>query len=893
MRPALRLYRTCLRALPRRVREASGAEMIRTFERLAERSRPRGALALAALTLGECADLLRVGLGERMALAGLPPVRPIVRSLGRRPGYAAAVVVTLALGIGAASSMFAVTDAVAFRALPFPEPERVVHVWGHTPGTDNTIPYVPASSFLAFRELTDVFTEVEGFYRGTRVVTGDGPPEQIDVAVVTPGLLPLFGVRPILGRGFGGSEGHAGDDAYALISHRLWTSRWASDRDVVGRTIELNGELHTVVGVMPRGFAFPEGDADAWLPVAANASTLLGDAGSGVSAIDVVARIRPGLEMEATNAMLERRGADMALAGASAETVPQLFDMGFFTTPERTRGTLVLLLGAVLLVLAVAFANAVALALSQAVDRYSELAVREAMGAGRGRIFVELLTENLVLGMAGGALGLAVAEGVLAGLLPMIPAELRIVTWGQAISVWPQAALPAAGASALVALLMTALTRSPRGAGGRRVVGTAIHADTRGSHRLQQALVAGQMAFAVVLLAGVSLVSASVLRLQRVDTGLDVDRLLAVSLRIPADRVAGRAGGDASPETRAAFFEERFREIEAALRRIEGVEAVAATTAEFPRTSARFRPELETPGRPPLSRGDSALTGVAFAGAQFLPMADVGEGFFEATGVRIIQGRGFRDGDDPEATVVVNRTIAEALWPGGEAVGRTMRVGPRDPWLTVVGVAEPVAQMGLRDQWGNGTEVYVPLDPREGRGYRTFLLRTEDPAALAGRVREAVWGIDPEQPVERLLPLAEAYGSSIGRERFFLVLLGTFAALTTAVAAFGVYALLSRYLARRQREVGIRIALGARPAQVASRVARSSLLPSALGILVGLGAAIPLTRLLGDILFEVEPGDPLVMAAAALTLLAVAVLACVRPAARALRVDVVEAIRGD
>lgn len=891
MRWATTIYRLALRALPPALRRDSGPDMLRTFRQLALRARGRGRLALWALVAREVTDVLTSGIGGRLAAAsslvfGAPQ---LARRLMRRPTHAFAVVATLALGVGASTAMFAVTDTVLADA-PFPEPDRIVNVWNLRLENGNSIPGTDNASFLAWRGLSDVFERVEGFQRTTRVITDDGPPEQVTTAVVTPGLAELLGAHPIVGRGFVDPEGRPGDQDYAILGWDLWARRYGADPKLVGRTIELNRRRTTVVGVLPRGFAFPSQDTEVWLPVAATPAALSRTPGSPLMpGLDVVARLRPGLDLDAANAALRPREEALVEAGATSGYLPDIHDMGFFLTPERTRRTLALLMGAVLMVLLIAVANVVGLGLSQSLDRRRELAVREALGAGRRRLATELLLENLALALVGSAAGLGVATLVLRALLPMVPDQLGIVTWGRPLGIWPTGLFFALGAALVVAPAVTLLTWTRRGGEPNEALTNARQATpTRRGLALQQTIIAGQMALAVLLLAGSALVANSVLRLTRVDTGFDDDRLLLASLRIPTGMMSASTDDvDAGDHTTVAVA--LFDEFRQALERIPGVEAVTLTDTPFPLTSFRFRPELETPGRP------TATLGVSAPQYDFLPIGEIVPGFLRTTGVKLLEGRDFTDADDPRTTVIVNRTLARQLWPDGSALGRSLRIAPRSPWQTVVGVVEPTVQGSLRDNWGAGGEIWVPLDREEADAYRTFLIRTDgrEPRALVEPVRRAIWQVDPVQPIERLLPLRKAYGGTIDRERFFLALLGVFAGLATTLAACGIYALLARAVTRRTRELGIRKALGARPTRIFGYAVRTGLVPAGVGIGLGLAAAVPLGRLFRDLLYGIAPGDPTSMLVTASVLLGVAALAAAPPAIRALRTDVVASLATD
>lgn len=898
MRPAERLYRMALRALPRGARATDAEDMAATFRRLAERARHKGFWTLAGLTVAEVANVLAYGLRARAdaVVAGLPSPGASARGLVRRRTYATAVVGTLALGVGASTAVVSVVGTVVLRDLPLPEADRLVHAMSVAPGGSRgeaTFGVDPAS-FLIWRDLDDLFAAVEGFHRDTRVITDElGPPEQLQAAVVTPGLFELLGIQPVLGRTFREPEGRPGDQQYVIMGAELWARRFGADPDVIGRRLTLNGQPLTVVGVLPARFGFPQPETQVWMPVASAASALMPvDGGQQVPALDVIARLREGLTLDEAGALVESRTD--ALAAAGADRVPVLFDMEFFATAEGTRRILLITGGAVLLLLLIAAGNVVSLGLSQAFDRRQELAMRSALGAGRGRLFGESLSENAVLALAGSSLGLLSALLLLDLLLPRLPAQLEINTWGRALTIWPHGVMFALAASAVTAGVVTVLTHLRT---GRRTGAASLAkgvSDAPESLRAQQMLLTGQMALAVILLAGTVLMGATVRQLYRVDTGYDADRVLVASVRIPTDEMM-RQVGDGSPDARALYMDARFRELEEALARVEGVRGLAVTTSPLPLTRQQFRPALETPeGLVATAADDESLSMQQRAGAMFLPVSDVTPGFFETAGVTLLEGRGFTEADDPSATAVVNDVLARRMWPDERAVGRQFRLREGDAWRTVVGVAAPTTQTDLRDRMGDGAEMYQPLDRDRFGVYRTFVIRTDgDPRTLVDPVRRAIWAVDATQPIERLLPLSDAFGDTVQRERFLFLLLACFALVATALAATGIYALLSRSLARRTRELGIRVALGARPGQVLGRLARSGLLPAAAGVAAGLLAAWYLTRLLDAVLFGVRPGDPVALAASSAVLLAVALAAGLGPARRALGVDVVGAISAE
>lgn len=853
---------------------ATAAEMRRTFRELCRREwEARGSRGVWRRTAEELLDVARTApakpgrarRGQRGRGGGFgQTLVHALRSVRRRPAYAAAFILTMAVGIGVNAAMFAVVSAVALRPLPYRDADRLAQLWSLNAATQRDGPTVPPAEFLAWREHTDLFETFEGFGpEAAAALSGSAEPRQVMVARVTTGLFAMLGATPVLGRSFGVDEGLPGGPRVVVIGHGLWTSAFGSDPGIIGRTVRLRDEDHTVIGVMPPRFAFPYGAAEAWLPVSATPTGL-----EASGALTGLAHLRPELTREAAEERLSER-LRTAAQGAEPVWLPMVRDLGFMRTAETTRRTLVLLFGAVLFVLLIATANVLSLGVAEAARRQRELAVMATLGAGRARILGQLVGEAAILSFAGAAVGLVLAGLALAGLVPLIPERLNLQTGGRAMALWPDGVGLAITAALLAAPLVGSLTALLARVGGTAPLARAAAGADRAGRRIQHALVAAQVALSLVLLAGAGLLVDSFGRLVRVDPVVAADELLLVRLQLPQHRYPEAAHRAAAVEA--------MRE---ALQTLPGVLGVAPTSSPLPLARARFRPELEADGGTPLSLDD------------FLPYHEVGEGFFETLGIRIVRGRALVAADAGQPVAVVNEVLARRLWPdASDPLHRRFRVRADDPWLTVVGVSEDVPQMGLRDPWGEGMEFYLPAGEQAGTRW-TFALRTGgDPAALVEGVRQAIWAVDDRQPIEALTTWRAALGEDMGRERFYTILLAGFALLATLLAAVGIHAVVAQVVLNRTREIGIRVALGAGRLRIARSATASGAGAVTVGVVLGLAATFALTRFLESLLFGVEPRDARVLALNILVILVVAAAAVLVPVRRALAVEPVDAMR--
>ena len=807
-----------------------------------------------------------VGLGQDLRWAW--------RALRRRRGITATAVIVLALGIGGATALFSVLDVALLRPLPYPESERLVEIAAISPerGLDDAL--LSHQRFLDLVERSRSFESLGALTPDGVDLTGVAEPRHLAAARISADLLAVLRVRPLLGRGFLPGEERRGGPPAVLLSHRLWRQRFDGDPGVVGRGISLDGAAATVVGVMPEGFAFPDVETEVWLPRVDAPSFL--DAGAierGSTYLTVLARLRPGVTLDEAAAELDLLARTRPRAGSLDA------GLGYRATPlaERlaagVRPTLLVLLAAVGCVLLVACANVAGLLLVRAVGRRREMAVRAALGGGRGRLSRQVLFESLLIALLGAGSGLALAAlGVrlLAAAVPhSLPRAAEIGVDGRVVAAGAVLALlsgllvgvaPAWGAAA-------ARPREVLGGGGRRGPGSP----GRGHRRVVGALVVAEVALSVVLLAGTALLLHSFVRLTAVDAGFVPRGLLVARVELPPGRYP-------TPEA-IRTFQRRLLDELAALPRVRGAGAAEGL---------------------PL-RGAGAQTLVAVAGRPLPPLDErqvvlfdtVSPGYFRTMGIPLLAGRGFEPGDDETAPIriVVDRSFARSRFPGESPLGHRLLLGRSPTGFEIVGEVGDVRQGGL-DAAPTGSFYLCSLQ-RTVPGL-SLVLRTEGPPlALAGVLRARLHELDPDLPATALETMDDVVARSVADRRFALELAGLFAGLAVLLAALGLYGLLAYTTATRTGEIGVRMALGARRRDVSVAVVRRGLLLALTGLVLGLAVAAATRRLLAGFLFEVGPTDPLAYLAVAALLVPIAALAAYLPARRASRVDPAVALRRD
>ncbi len=809
-----------------------------------------------------------------------PSLRQAVRQLRRAPGFSLVVLLTLAVGIGATTAMFSVVRGVLLRPLPFPDAHRVVRVWPANPAAKVDRGELSVTELEDWTRELGAFSAVGG-YRAfpTGSVYGDAAePSYVRTTYVSAGFFPALGTTAAVGRTLAAGEHRPGANQAAVVSHGFWTRQLGADPRAVGRTIRLDGTAFTVVGVMPPDFAFPGPDVAVWLP-----SSRLGesDVGAGREArwLEVVARLRPGVTPAQARLQVQALLARLAAAHPPSNagwTAAQVTDVRDAIVGPVRRGLLVLL-GAVGLVLLVVCANVANLLLVRGTARSRELALRAALGAGRARVVRLVLAEGVVLAVVGGALGAvaawwAVRAFVALGgdLLPRA-ADVRVdggvlafalgvaLLAGAVVGLWP-AARAAADAG-----LSSALRDSGRGSVG----GDA------GARRARATLVAAEVALAVVLVVGAGLMLRSFQRLTSADLGFRPDGVLLArfSLPDPDDGVTRAAGLRAMLATR--------ERVVGRVRQVPGVVAAGATkNAPFAGEPGEPVP-FTVPGRPlPPGQEPRVL------------LQPATPGYLRALGIPLLAGEdvGATAGDSTApAGVVVSRRMAEETWPGRPAVGELFALGRST--FRVVGVAGDVRTARLDSV--AGFTAYLP-DRVMPRSSMSLVVRgTGDPARLAGPVRAAIREVLPGQAFVEVLPLQAKLHDAASTPRLFTALAAAFGGVALALAAVGLYGVVAYAARQREREIGVRVALGAPPARVLGLVLRQGMAPVAAGLAVGLVGALAATRVLGALLFEVRATDPVTYAAVIALLAGVALAASYLPARRAARGDPLVALRAE
>jgi putative ABC transport system permease protein len=862
---AARAFRTLLRLLPRDFRADYGAEMEEVFERQRRAAAAAGRRSLARLWLSTLAGALSTGPREHLAILG-QDLRCALRALGQRPGFTLAAVATLALGLGANTALFSVLEAVVLRPLPYPDPERLMVVWERdADGRPSSTSY-PTYSDLAARSHT--VAAMTAFSDGMAGLAGDGEPELLEGLRVTHTFLATFGVAPALGRGFLPEEDRPDAERVVMLSDGLWRRRFGADAGVVGRQIDLSGRRVTVVGVLPRDFDATF--AAALRGLDAQFLTPLRYAGTDPPAcrtcrhLLAVARIAAGATREQAAAELD--GIGRALAREHPEDYPAA---GILLRPLReqmasgSRPVLLVLLGAVGFVLLIATANLAGLLIARAAERRKEMAVRGALGAGAGRLLRQLATEGLVLSLLGGGAGMALAAWGLRALVALGPADIPRLQQagfdGPVVAFTLGLAVLAAlcGSLAPAVQLRRASLASPLAEGGRTAAGAP-------RQRLRTVLVVGEVALALVLVAGAGLLLRSFERLLAEDPGFDVRPLTTAEVSIAS------VAYDSDAKV-VGFFQQAIERLAA----LPGVEAAGMVTP-LPVEGHMEQYSVEVVERP--------LPNPALAPSVVLFRADAG--YFRALELPLVSGRFFTRDDGPGAPLValLGEGTARALFPGEDPLGKQVRFGGADdPARTVVGVVGEVRHQGPGTQ--PPLQAYVPHAQFGDWTMNVVLRSARRRPVAAAEIQRAVWAVDAGVPVRSVRPMAGVVAASVAQRRFVLTLLGLFAAMAVALAAVGLYGVVAYLVEQRRREIGLRVALGARRRDILGMVLRDGLLRVLAGLAVGLAGALALGGALRSLLFEVPPTDPPTLLAATAGLLAVALAACYLPARRATRVD--------
>ncbi|HUG39332.1 MAG TPA: ABC transporter permease [Longimicrobiales bacterium] len=799
-----------------------------------------------------------------------------VRSLRRSPGFAAVAVLTLGLGIGGTAAIFSVVRGVLLRPLQYPEAGALVTVWSRflpESGFDFPQFWISPPEYWDYREQNRSLAELAALADvGVTLTDGDAEPQRVEGAKVTGEFFRTLGVDAALGRVLGTEDDAPGGSNRVVLGDGLWRTRYGRDPDILGRTVIVDGVGHEVVGVMPPGFAFPSRETVLWGPMGLDPANR---ANRGAHSLQLVGRLAPGVSLA------EARAEMRTLMAVWEAEYPEIHTGHFLIVNSlmddvvgSVRGTLWLLLGAVAFVLLIACANVASLMLGRNEARRRELAVRVALGAGRRRMIQQLLTDSLVLALAGGVLGVGLAW---TGMRAILRLGAGSIPRADAVALDGGVLLFALGITLLTALLFGL---APAIRGGRQSPGAAMREGGRGgaggrrASRLRAGLIVAEVALAVVLVAGAGLMIRSFERLTAVDPGFRPEGVLTAQLALPSRDYRDVAAV-------AAFH----AELAARLGALPGVVSVSGAS-DLPLYEAPPNVDFEIEGAPPAAPGEPARSGdLVFA----LPD-------YPATmGIRMLEGRFFNPSDDVEAprVAVVSRTAVRIFWGGRSPIGSRIRTAgdPDRPWSTVVGVVEDVKWEGL--DAGHRPAYFMPVaQPAWRPSTLYYTLRVDgEPLALAPAVHRAVAGMDERLPLIRVSGMDALVGESVARPRFVMVLLTLFGGVALSLGAVGIYGVVSYGVTRRRRELGIRMALGADGASTAGLVLAQGMRLALAGVVLGLAVTFVTTRLMTGLLFGVSPTDPATLAAVCAVLLAAAVVACWVPAMRAVRLDPVAALR--
>jgi putative ABC transport system permease protein len=811
-------------------------------------------------------------------------LRSAVRGLTRRPAFAAVAILTLALGIGANAAIFSVIDTVLLRPLPYPDPDRILMPWEFSERVRQRVGFdrLPSSG----ADFVDYFTRQTTFQsfasmRTEQVnLTGEGEPERIGAVRVSAQFFEVLGVQPVVGRTFAPGDEHR--ERLVLIAYGLWQRRFAADPGVSGRVILLNGEPATIVGVLPSWFRFPaagelpEGFGFSLNPVVWTLDVLSPEQrrNRGGKSFALIGRLKPGVSARAAQDDLAAIAADIA---REAPITNADWTVRVITLREQLVGSvrpaLMALLTAVGFVLLIACANVANLLLVRAAARQREICVRSALGAPRSALIEQLLVESLVLSTLAGAAGLVIAFWMLRAVLTMLP------------STWP--ALAQAGLDGRVLAFTAAVSLATGLAFG---IFPALHCtklDTavglregvrgtiggRKAHRTRNALVVTEVALAAMLLIGSVLLIQTFLRLTRVQTGFRTEGILTMEIALPKPAYA--------PARAAAFFETLLDRLST----LPGVEE-AGITSGLPLSGRENLALVTVEGRPRPEPGQEIISDYRV----------VTPGYFRVLGIPLVDGNPLPDDPRPDGPrlILINEMMARTWWPEQSPLGRRLKMAGYEqiaPWHTIAGVVGDTRYTGLESALRPQVYVHHVQDPNENMA---VVLRTAgDPTALAMPARSAVSSIDRNQPVARVRTMEEVLNTSVSGRRFHVFLVGLFAALAVMLSAVGLYAVVSFSVAERIQEMGLRLALGARPAHIMTLVLTEGLKLVAIGIFIGVGAALLLTGFLEAQLFGIGARDTMTFVAAPAILFAAGLLGCLAPARRAMRIDPAIALRSE
>ncbi|HVG32679.1 MAG TPA: ABC transporter permease [Pyrinomonadaceae bacterium] len=790
------------------------------------------------------------------------------RMLWKSPGFTLVAIITLGLGIGANTAIFSVVNSVLLRPLPYPDADRLVYLQAVNPAQGITASNISPPDFADWKNQNQTFEDMTAFVTGGAILSGDTEPERVPAAYVSASFLPVLGVKPAIGRSFLVEEDREGNDSVAIISHALWQRRFGADPSVVGRQINVSGQSTTVIGVMPADFEFMQ-PVDMWRPLAVEMTSERRDN----RYLQVLARLKPGVSLEQAqsqiNTITERLGQSYVETNSNwGARLTGLHDL----MVAGVRPALLLLLGAVGFVLLITCANVANLMLARAAARQKEIAVRAALGASRLRVVRQLLTESLLLSTIGGGVGLLLGIWLTDFLVSISPANTpRLET----VHLDSRVLLFTLAVTFLIGLLFGL---APAWQASRVNLNEALKEGGRSfsegwrRNRVRKALVISEVALSLMLLIGAGLLIKSFVLLRGTDAGFDAENVLTMRVSLPSLKYKeGRQ--------KAEFFERLAERVA----QLPGVESVGATLS-LPLGGSNY-----SVGRAFIPEG-RPLTPEESINASYSVTTP---GYFGAMKIPLVAGRQFteRDREDAPQVVIVNETLARRYFPNEAAVGKRIKIWRDEQFpREIVGIVGDTKTDVLEGE--ASPQMYVPHAQDSSWGGMSLVVRsTAKPLALTSAVRGAVLSLDPDQPVFGIKTMEDVVAASVATRRISMMLLSGFAGLALLLAALGVYGLISYSIAQRTHEIGLRMALGAQARDVLGLVLRQGMSLVLVGVAIGLVSAFALTRVMKSLLYEVSATDPLTFAGVALLLIVVALIACLIPARRAMRVDPMIALR--
>lgn len=797
-----------------------------------------------------------------------------VHKLWKNPGFTLIALLALALGIGANTFIFSVVNALLLRPLPFPNSERITSILAKNPGNGVLFSSYSLPNYEDIRDRNQVFEQVAAIYLSTEFLRSGDDPERLRGAYVSAELFPLLGVNPLLGRTFSTEEERSGSGGLIVISHDLWLRRFNGDPKIINQNLLIGSQSRTVLGVMPEGFKFPVGarQVDFWLPLIANIPPPA-RAARGAVYLGLFARLKPNLSLAQAQAEMNTIANDLTKQYPAVNTGLNIVPV---STHERLVGkirpALLVLLGAVALVLLIACANVANLLLVRASVRQKEIAIRTAIGATRWRVVRQLLTESLLLSSLGGAAGVLLAFWAIELLISSNPANLPRVA---EIGIDRHVLLFTIGLTTLTGIFFGL---APALQASRTDLNESLKDAMRESsggikrNRTRSALVISEIALSLILLVGATLLFQSLRRILAVSPGFEPNNVLTADVSVSSEKYP-------EPAQRAAFYREALERIAA----LPGVES-AGIVYPLPLGGSFESYTFDVAGQPPFPPGQQ-------------PTADrrvISADYFRTMSTPVNKGRSFgtQDHATAPAVMIVNDTFARRFFPGEEVIGKRIIPGEGRQPVTreIVGVVGDVRHEALDVE--PSPEYYIPYQQASVEDV-TVVARTTggNPTTIAGSVRDVIRSVDKQQPVYNIRPMTQLLSESVAQRRFNVVLLGGFALVALVLAGIGIYGVMSYSVAQRTREIGVRIALGARSRDVLKLVLAHALGLTAIGLALGLIGAFALTRFLVTLLFEVRPTDLTTFAVVSIVLGAVAIAACLIPARRATKVDPLVALR--